>query len=66
MPDIIELKSYFDNESAEELNIYVINKYSKLNDDAKTSLLKYNNEDYINIVKKINIELSKSSYESII
>ena len=61
IPNIKELKSYFDQESAHELQIYVINTNDKLLNDAKIALEKYNNSDYINIIKKFNTELIKNT-----
>jgi len=59
IPNIKELKGYFDQESAHELELYVINKHDKLLNDAKIALEKHNNSDYINIIKKFNTELIK-------
>jgi len=57
IPNIKEIKRFFDEESVHELDIYVINKYDKLNCDAITALQKHHNTEYINIIKKINLEL---------
>lgn len=54
IPNIKTLRPYFDDESIAELDIYVLNKIDKLNDDAKTSLMKFDNIEYINIIDKIN------------
>jgi hypothetical protein len=54
IPNINEIKRFFDTESVHELELYVINKYNKLNDDAIRALQKNNNIEHINIIKKIN------------
>jgi len=58
IPNIKELKQYFDIESAFELENYVINKHDKLLNDAKIALERYDNLEYINIIKKFNKELT--------
>lgn len=60
IPNVKEIKGYFDTESAAELELYVINKHDKLLNDAKIALQKFNNLDYINIVKKFNTELTQT------
>lgn len=61
IPNIKELKCYFDEESAQELQIYVINRYDKLLNDAKIALEHYDNFEYINIVKKFNQVITKNN-----
>jgi hypothetical protein len=58
IPNIKELLPYFDKESAHELELYIINKNDKLLNDAKTALEKFNNNEYIDIIKKFNNELN--------
>lgn len=57
IPNIKEIYNYFDEESKKELDIYVINKYDKLKNDAFNALQHNNNLEYLNIIKKINLEL---------
>lgn len=57
IPNIKNIRDFFDTESVYELDNYVINKYDKLLNDAIIALEKNNKKDYINIIKKVNSEL---------
>lgn len=59
IPNLKQIKQYFDTESIQELDHLVINKYDKYLTEAITALNKFNNQDYINIVTKFNKDLSK-------
>jgi hypothetical protein len=57
IPNIKEIKKYFDNDSVCELELYVINKYDKLLNEAKIALEKHNNLDYMDLVNKFKKEI---------